>query len=38
MMIGGLLIAVYSFAFQVWVFFVLNIIFFVANIFELKKK
>ncbi len=38
MMIGGLLIVVYAFAFQVWVFFVLNIVFFVANIFELRKK
>ncbi len=38
MMVGGLLIVVYSFALQVWVFFALNIIFFVANIFELRKK
>jgi len=38
MALGGLLIVVYAFALQIWVFFVLNMIFFVANLVELKKK
>lgn len=38
MMAGGLLIAVYAFAFQVWIFFILNIIFFGANLREIRKK
>jgi len=38
MSLGGLLIVVYAFVLQIWVFFVLNIIFFAANILKLLKK
>ncbi len=38
MAFGGLLIVIYALALQIWVFFVLNIIFFVVNLLELKKK
>lgn len=38
MAIGGLLIVVYAGALQIWVFFVLNIVFFFANILELRKQ
>ncbi|PIS35195.1 MAG: hypothetical protein COT36_03635 [Parcubacteria group bacterium CG08_land_8_20_14_0_20_38_56] len=35
---GGLLIVIYALALQIWVFFVLNAIFFVANLLEMRKK
>lgn len=38
MALGGLLIAIYAFALQIWVFFVLNTVFFTANILELRIK
>jgi hypothetical protein len=37
MSIGGLLVVVYSFALQVWIFFILNIVFFIANILSIKS-
>lgn len=37
MALGGLLVIVYSLGLQIWVFFVLNIIFFVANLLQAKK-
>ncbi len=37
MALGGLFIIIYSYAFQVWIFFILNIFFFIANIRELKR-
>lgn len=38
MALGGLLIVIYTLALQIWVFFVLNLVFFMVNLFELKKK
>lgn len=38
MALGGLLIVIYALALQIWVFFVLNVIFFAANLLELRKK
>lgn len=38
MALGGLLIVVYAFGLQIWIWFVLNIIFFVVNLLELKKQ
>ena len=38
MALGGLLIVIYAFALQIWVFFALNLIFFVANLLELKRN
>lgn len=38
MALGGFLIMIYAFAFQVWVFFILNIFYVGVNIIELKKK
>lgn len=38
MALGALLITVYSFALQVWVFVVLSIIFFTANVFEFREE
>jgi hypothetical protein len=38
MALGGLLIVIYAFALQIWVFFVLNIIFFIVNFREFLKK
>jgi len=37
MSIGGLLVVVYALALQVWIFFILNIIFFIANILSIKN-
>jgi len=37
MSIGGLLVVIYALALQIWVFLVLNAIFFVANVIELRK-
>ena len=36
--LGSLLIAIYAFALQIWIFFILNIILFAANLIELRKK
>jgi len=35
---GGFLIVIYSLAFQVWIFFILNIFFFAVSFLELRKK
>ncbi len=37
MLVGGILIVVYAYALAIWVFFVLNIIFAVANAIELAR-
>jgi len=37
MAIGGLLIIVYALIFKVWVFFILNIFFFGANLLEFRR-
>jgi len=38
MSLGGLLITAYSFISAIWVFFFLNVIFFIVNVVELIKK
>lgn len=38
MMLGGFLIIAYAFVLQIWVFVLLNLIFSIVNIFELRKK
>lgn len=38
MTLGGFLIMIYAFVFQVWVFFILNIFYVGVTIIELKKK
>jgi len=38
MALGGLLIVIYALALHIWVFFVLNAIFFATNLLELRKK
>ena len=38
MALGGLLIVIYAFALQIWVFLILNIVFFAANLLKLFKK
>jgi type IV secretory pathway TrbL component len=35
MALGGLLIVIYAWALQIWVFFILNIVFFAANLLKL---
>lgn len=37
MALGGLLIVIYALALQIWVFFILNAIFFAANILEWRR-
>jgi len=37
MSMGGLLVVVYAFVSQTWVFFILNIVFFIANILSIKN-
>jgi len=37
MMAGGMLIVIYAYALEIWVFFILNIVFAAANLMELVK-
>ena len=38
MALGGLLVAIYAFGLQIWVFFVLNSVFCISNLIELLRK